>query len=126
MMIFFRSKDTEDGPGKPPDDERGDVVGVKSTANLVNCVAWCNERNSGAGELSVSCLPAADSPIEVRCFTRGRQLQGRVLDSAKCWRSARGLYSLQYRHALSQDWNDWDPSGHRYVGNVSARRQYQR
>jgi hypothetical protein len=124
-MIFFRSKDTEDGPGKPPDDERGVVVGV-STANLVDCVAWCNERNSGAGELSVSCLPAADSPIEVRCFTRGRQLQGRVLDSAKCWRSARGLYSLQYRHALSQDWNDWDPSGRRYVGNVSARRQYQR
>jgi hypothetical protein len=83
MMIFFRSKDTDDGPGKAPDDKRGVVVGVESTANLVDCVAWCNERNSGAGELSVSCLPAADLLIEMRCFVRGRQLQGRVLDGTK-------------------------------------------
>lgn len=61
MMIFSRSKDTEDGPGKAPDDKRGVAVGVKSTANLVDCVAWCNERNGDAGELSVvspCCRPA--------------------------------------------------------------------
>jgi hypothetical protein len=81
--LFFRSKGTEDGPGKAPDDERGVVVGVKSTANLVDCVAWCNERNSGAGELSVSCLFAADLPIEMRSFVTGWQLQGRVLDGTK-------------------------------------------
>jgi hypothetical protein len=83
MVLFFRSKGTEDGPDGAPDDKRGVVVGVKSTANLVDCVAWWYGRNNGAGEPSVSCLPAADLPIEMRCITRGRQLQGRFLDGTK-------------------------------------------
>lgn len=83
MICFFAPRVRRTDLAKRPIDERGVVVGVKSTANLVDCVAWCNETNSGAGELSVSCLFAADLPIEMRCFVRGWQLQGRVLDGTK-------------------------------------------